>query len=137
MTKHHAPKQHASQSAKASTASPFGPQSLHFQQAQDELRSETQTFWAAWLQRRQDAMKEGMEAASQIAQLGGRDPAAALKMMTDWQGREMARLTEDASDTTAMMTRGIGGLLTHEVEAAEELAEATKSATSSHHALPL
>ena len=57
--------------------------------------------------------------------------------MTEWQATEIARLTKDASDTTAMMTRCIGSLMTHEAEVAEDLADATKAATSAHHATPV
>lgn len=137
MTKHHAPKPPASRPVGPEVDAMFGPQSRHVQQAQEDLMTEAGSFWTAWLQRRQDAMQQGIEAASLIAQLGTRDPAGALKVMTDWQISEMARLGLDASDTTAMMTRCVGDMMTREVEAAEELAEATKAATSTHYALPL
>ncbi|MEB8386989.1 hypothetical protein OO012_07105 [Rhodobacteraceae bacterium KMM 6894] len=131
MTKENAPKQSA-----ANFASVFGPAAQHLQQASDDLKSESSAFWTAWFQRRQDAMQELMDTASKVTKMGGGDPAAALKLMTDWQAAELARLTKDVSDTNAMMTRCIGGLVTHETEAAEEISEAAKT-TSKKHATPV
>jgi hypothetical protein len=46
-------------------------------------------------------------------------------------------LTKDASDTSAMMTRCIGGLMTHEAEAVEEVTEAAKASASEKHSTPV
>ncbi len=132
------PESAAEQARAALVANPvLGPQSSHFWQAQDRFLDEAQEFTTAWFRRRHDATQSAIDAASKIASGGLSDPAVVMEVMADWQKQAMGRVAQDAMDCSKMMTRCVSSFASHRIEAAEEIAENTKTATSGRYAIPV
>jgi len=104
----------------------MGSQARHFWQAQDRMLGEAEKFSSAWLKRRHEATQSALRASQEIASHGASDPAAAMKVIADWQAHSMERLANDAKDYMEMMTRCTNVAATNEAEAMGETAEAAK-----------
>jgi len=115
----------------------FGPQSKHLWQAQDQILDEVQKFSTAWFKRRHEATRSTLGIVSSITTGEFSQPAIAMKAMTDWQTHILERLAEDAKDCSELMTRCAESLVSHEIEAVEEIADTAKKVTSGRHALPV
>jgi hypothetical protein len=111
--------------------------SMHFLQAQDRFLREAETFCAAWFNRRHDATRTALDAGARITQVGLNDPASALKILADWQAGSLARMAEDAKECAEMVTRCAGGLVTAEMETANDIAGAAKPPMPERHATPV
>lgn len=114
----------------------IGPQSAHFWEAQDRFLKEAERFSSAWFKRRHDATRSALEATKEISNGGMQDPAQSMTTIADWQKHAMERMAEDAKDFTEMVTCCVGTAISKEIEAAEEIAENTKRATT-HNAMPV
>ena len=103
-------------------------QSTHYWQAQDRFLTEFEKFSTAWFKRRHEATQSALEASKQMTEEAAKDPAAAMKVIAQWQTHAMERLTQDAQACAEMMTNCVGALVQNEVAAVEESVETTKRA---------
>jgi len=115
----------------------YAPGARHLWQVQEQFLRAAEKFSSAWFRRRHEATRSALELAAQIASRGMQDPAATMKAMTEWQGRSLQRLGEDAKDCADFVTRCTGSLIVNEIEAVEEAAEETKRAMAAKHATPV
>ena len=115
----------------------LGPHAWHFWQTQELMLDEAQKFWSAWFKRRHEATQSAMRASQKVAAEGASDPAAAMKIMTDWQAHSMERIAEDAKECMELMTRCAGLAANNEVEAMEEAVETTQKATKTSKSKPV
>jgi hypothetical protein len=112
-------------------------QNRHFWQAEGQFLKEVEKYSAAWLKRRHTGTIAAIEASRQLAEGSMRDPAAAMKVIADWQSHAMERLVEDATGLSEMITRCTGTLISNEAEVIEETAEATKRAMKTSKSSPV
>lgn len=115
----------------------LAPQAQHFMLAQQRILSQMEKFSSEWFKRRQEATESMIETGKRILSEGRADPAGAIKEIADWQAHSMERLAEDAKACTEMMTICAGALVSNEVDAIEETAEAARKATKASKATPV
>lgn len=115
----------------------MAPQAKHFFEAQERLREESEKFWSAWFQRRQDAAQSLIDAGKRIASEGQTDPASAMMEILDWQMHSMERLAEDGKDCAEMLSRCAGAFVESETEAMKDVSETMKRATKSSKSEPV
>lgn len=115
----------------------LGPQAQNFWQAQDRMLAEAEKLSSAWFKRRHEATQSAMHASQEIATDGMADPAAAMKVMADWQAHSMERVAEDAKDCMELMTRCASAAATNEAEAMDEAATAAKKSAKTSKSQPV
>ncbi|MFP7571381.1 hypothetical protein [Marivita sp. S2033] len=107
----------------------YTPHVTRFWEAQDHFLKETEKYMASWFQRRHEATQAALEAATEAADEDMRNPATAMKTITDWQTHSMERMAEDITELADLMTRCASIWSENETEAVEETAENANRAT--------
>lgn len=107
----------------------LGSQTAHYWQAQERFLTEFEKFSTEWFKRRHLATQAAMEASQQMNEESAKDPAATMKVVSQWQADAMERLAADAQACTEMMSNCFGALVQNEVEVVEEAIETTRRAT--------
>jgi hypothetical protein len=115
----------------------FGPQTMHFWQAQDRMLDEAQKLSSAWFKRRHAATQSALDASSKVVTDGVHDPSIAIKTLAEWQAHSMERLAEDARDGVEFVARCAGLVVSNEVEAMEEATELAQKATKTSKSEPV
>ncbi|MCI2393898.1 hypothetical protein [Aliiroseovarius sediminis] len=92
----------------------IAPMTKHVLEVPDDILDEVEKFSAAWLDRRQIAVKTMIEAGQRMTTEGAADPSNAIKEIADWQAHSMARLAQDAKDYSELMAHCAGALFTFE-----------------------
>ncbi|AXI49169.1 hypothetical protein C1J03_23975 (plasmid) [Sulfitobacter sp. SK012] len=123
--------------AALATGPVMATQTTHYWQAQDRFLTEFEKFSTDWFKRHHAATQAARDASKEMTEEVTKDPAAAIKVMTQWQTHAMKRLTEEAQACTEMMTNCIGALVQNEVEAVEESIETTKRAMKQSKSEPV
>ena len=103
-----------------------GPQVEHFWQAQDAILNDAETFARNWFERRHTATRTALNAAKDVTKLDNADPAAAMKVMSDWQSHSMERIAEDVQEWMDLCTRCSAHITQAQMEAGEEGLQAAR-----------
>lgn len=108
----------------------LGLQTTHFWQAQDTVLEEVEKFSSAWFKRRHEGTREALNTSKRLTEKAVLNPAAAMRILSDWQKHSMERLAGDAKDYAAMMTSCADALVNNEVEAIADTVKTAKRAAT-------